>query len=62
MASLLYLAKGVMDFADEHQMQMVIAVPKAYGFFENIFHTSLTRKLAYQMHLPLLLFKEEKPK
>lgn len=56
------IAKGVMDFADEHQMQMVIAVPKAYGFFENLFHSSLTRKLAYHIHLPLLLFKEEKPK
>ncbi|TKC07446.1 universal stress protein [Pedobacter frigoris] len=56
------IAKGVMDFADEHQMQMVIAVPKAYGFFESLFHSSLTRKLAYHIHLPLLLFKEEKPK
>ncbi|WP_214228218.1 universal stress protein [Pedobacter sp. B4-66] len=56
------IAKGVMDFADEHQMQMVIAVPKAYGFFENLFHSSLTRKLAYHIHLPLLLFKEEKLK
>jgi nucleotide-binding universal stress UspA family protein len=56
------IAKGVMDFADQHQMQMVIAVPKAYGFFENLFHSSLTRKLAYHIHLPLLLFKEEKPK
>lgn len=56
------IAKGVMDFADEHQMQIVIAVPKAYGFFENLFHNSLTSKLAYHIHLPLLLFKEEKPK
>ncbi len=56
------IAKGVMDFADKHQMHLVIAVPKAYGFFENLFHSSLTRKLAYHIHLPLLLFKEEKPK
>lgn len=56
------IAKGVMDFADENQMQLVIAVPKAYGIFERLFHSSLTRKLAYHIHLPLLLFKEEKPK
>lgn len=56
------IAKGVMDFADEHQMQMVIAVPKKYGFFEGLFHTSLTKKLAYHIHVPLLLFKEEKQK
>lgn len=56
------IAKGVMDFADKHQMHLVIAVPKEYGFFENLFHNSLTRKLAYHIHLPLLLFKEEKRK
>jgi len=56
------IAAGVMDFANTHQMQLVIAVPKEYGFFEGLFHSSLTRKLAYHIHLPLLLFKEEKPR
>ena len=54
------IANGVMDFSNEHQMQMVIAVTKEYGFFERLFHSSLTRKLAYNIHLPLLLFKEVK--
>jgi nucleotide-binding universal stress UspA family protein len=54
------VAKGVMDFSNEHQMQMVIAVTKEYGFFERLFHSNLTRKLAYNIHLPLLLFKEGK--
>jgi nucleotide-binding universal stress UspA family protein len=54
------IARGVMEFADEHQMQMVIAVPKTYGFFEKLFHESLTTKLAYHIHVPLLLLREEK--
>lgn len=54
------IARGVMNFADEYQMQMVIAVPKNYGFFESLFHASLTKKLAYHIHVPLLLIKEEK--
>lgn len=54
------IAKGVMDFANDHHMQMVIAVPKTYGFFEGLFHSNLSSKLAYHLHLPLLLFKEEK--
>ncbi|WP_316822923.1 universal stress protein [Pedobacter gandavensis] len=55
-----HIAKGVTDFANEHHMQMVIAVPKTYGFFEGLFQHSLSSKLAYDLQLPILLFKEEK--
>jgi nucleotide-binding universal stress UspA family protein len=53
------IVMGIMDFANSNQVQLVIAVPKKYGFFANLFHNSVTRKLTYHMHLPLLLFKEE---
>lgn len=53
------IVMGIMNFADEHQTQLVIAVPRKHGFFEKLFHDSLTKKLAYHIHLPLLLFKEE---
>ncbi|WEK21435.1 MAG: universal stress protein [Candidatus Pedobacter colombiensis] len=52
-------ATGIMEFADKINADLVITVPKAYGFFESILHRSLTQKLAYHTHLPLLLFKEE---
>lgn len=51
-------ATGIMEFADRHQAQLVITIPKPYGFFESIFHRSITKKLAYHTHMPLLLFKE----
>lgn len=51
--------KGIMEFADQQQADLVITAPKAYGFIENILHSSLTKKLAYHTHLPLLLFREE---
>jgi nucleotide-binding universal stress UspA family protein len=54
------LVTGIMDFAKERQIQLVVTVPKEYGFFEGLFHRSLTKKLAYHTHLPLLLFKEDK--
>lgn len=54
------LVTGIMDFAKEYQAQLVVTVPKAYGFFEGLFHSSVTKKLAYHTHLPLLLFKEDK--
>jgi len=53
------MAKGIMEFAAEQSAELVITVPKQYGFFESIFHRSMTKKLAYHTHLPLLLFKED---
>jgi nucleotide-binding universal stress UspA family protein len=53
------IVMGIMNFANANQVQLVIAVPKKHGFFAKLFHDSLTRKLTYHIHLPLLLFKEE---
>ncbi|MNL47104.1 hypothetical protein D3C87_1698710 [compost metagenome] len=52
-------AQGIMEFAGQQRAELVITVPKQYGFFENIFHRSMTKKLTYHTHLPLLLFKED---
>jgi nucleotide-binding universal stress UspA family protein len=52
-------AIGITEFAGQQQAELVITVPKQYGFFESIFHRSMTKKLAYHTHLPLLLFKED---
>jgi nucleotide-binding universal stress UspA family protein len=52
------VAKGIMKFAGKHDIQLVITVPERYGFFESLFHRSLTKKLAYHTHIPLLLLKE----
>ncbi|WP_316814297.1 universal stress protein [Pedobacter heparinus] len=54
------LVTGIMDFAAAQQIQLLVTVPKEYGFFEGLFHSSLTKKLAYHTHLPLLLFKGDK--
>jgi nucleotide-binding universal stress UspA family protein len=53
------ISAGIMEFAGQQRAELVIMVPKEYGFFENIFHRSMTEKLAYHTHLPLLLFKED---
>lgn len=53
------IVMGIMNFANANHVQLVIAVPKKYGFFEKLFHNSLTKKLTYHIHLPLLLFKED---
>ena len=53
------IATGIMTFVAQHTAELVITVPKKYGFFESIFHRSLTKELAYHTHLPLLLYKED---
>lgn len=53
------VARGIMEFADQQQAEMVITVPRQYGFFESIFHRSTTMKLAFHSSLPLLLFRED---
>jgi nucleotide-binding universal stress UspA family protein len=52
------IAKGVAQFALEHDIQLVIAVPKQHGFFNSLFHSSLTKKLTFEILVPLLLIKE----
>jgi nucleotide-binding universal stress UspA family protein len=54
-------ADGLALFAAENKVQLIIAVPKEYGFFDGLFHRSLTQRLAYHTHIPLLLFKGRGP-
>jgi nucleotide-binding universal stress UspA family protein len=53
------IAEGIMQFADKQGAQLVITIPQKYGFFESLFHRSLTKKLAYHTHLPLLLMNDK---
>lgn len=51
-------AKGIMEFADKNDIQLVVTIPKKYGFFENLFHRSMAQKLSFHTHIPLLLLVE----
>lgn len=53
------ISTGIVEFANEYQIQLIITVPRVYGFFDSIFHRNVTEKLAYHTHLPLLLFNED---
>lgn len=52
------IALGIMEFAKQHQSGVIIIIAKTYGFFEGLFHKSMTRKLALNTQLPLLILKE----
>jgi nucleotide-binding universal stress UspA family protein len=48
------LEKGVLDHARETKADIIASMGKRYGFFERLFHTSLTNKLAFHSEMPLL--------
>ncbi len=53
------IAEEIADFAEEEEAGLVISVPKSYGFFEGLFHRSVSRRLTGKTEIPLLLLKEK---
>ncbi|MDB4924419.1 universal stress protein [Mucilaginibacter sp.] len=52
------IAEGILQFTREHDIQLMIAVPRHHNFFDRLFHGSLTQKLAFRTPVPLLLIRE----
>ncbi|WP_134091055.1 universal stress protein [Olivibacter sp. XZL3] len=48
-------ATAILQFAHEHRIDLIISIKKNYGFFKDLFHKSITKKLAFNTHTPLLL-------
>lgn len=53
------VAEGIMAFADTQRAGLVLAMPRSRGFFDSLFHRSVTKKLAHHTRLPLLLLRSE---
>jgi nucleotide-binding universal stress UspA family protein len=52
--------QAIVKEAAKEGADIVAAINKRYGFFEGIFHRSMTSKLAYHTTLPLLVLHEPK--
>jgi nucleotide-binding universal stress UspA family protein len=50
----------ILDFCEQKETHIVSAISKRYGFFQGLFHKSLTSKLAYHSKIPLLALHEPK--
>jgi len=48
---------GILDFADKHDPQLIIALPGQYSFFRNLTHHSITKALALNANRPVLILK-----
>lgn len=51
--------KAIFDFIDEENIDLLVSVTRNRGFFEKLFTSSLTKKLSYHTHVPVLAFHED---
>lgn len=54
------IAEGVMQYASATDASMMVTIARKHSFFENLFHTSIAKKLAAHTELPLLALAEVK--
>jgi nucleotide-binding universal stress UspA family protein len=48
---------GILDFANKHHVQLIIALPGKYSFFYSLTHRSITKALALNASQPVLILK-----
>jgi nucleotide-binding universal stress UspA family protein len=51
------IINGILNFANGHHAQLVIALPHKYSFFQSILHNSVSRELTIHSAMPVLLLK-----
>lgn len=52
--------KAIIDEAQKEKADVIAAITRRYGFFEGLFHRSMTNRLAYHTSIPLLVLHEPK--
>lgn len=47
--------KAIDDFVLDHHIDLIITIPHNHSFFESLFTSSHTKKLAFHSHIPLMV-------
>jgi nucleotide-binding universal stress UspA family protein len=50
--------EAVNQYVAQHNIDLIVAIPKKHNFFEGLFHHSHTKTLAFHSNIPLLLIHE----
>ncbi|AWI26285.1 universal stress protein [Flavobacterium pallidum] len=53
------IEESIIDFTEVHRIQLFALLNHKHGFWESLFHTSLTKKLAFHLKVPLLALHEK---
>ncbi len=51
------IINGILNFANGHHAQLVIALPHKYSFFQSLLHNSVSHELSIHSAVPVLLLK-----
>ena len=49
--------EGILQYCHNNGIDMICIMPKSYGFIEELFHESLTKKMVFHSDIPLLVIK-----
>ncbi|HTO15045.1 MAG TPA: universal stress protein [Edaphocola sp.] len=52
------ISKIIIDYAEKNDAQLIISVAGSFDFFNRIFSPSITKKMAYNSNIPILIFKQ----
>lgn len=52
------LVFGINDFVDEHNVDILVMIPKKHNLFAHMFQRTHTKKMAFHTHVPLLAIHE----
>jgi len=50
------VSKAILDFIENHNVDIVVLEQNDYSFFENLFHVSATKEVAFKSPIPILTF------
>jgi nucleotide-binding universal stress UspA family protein len=54
-----HIEQTILDFIENQHIGLLVMRTHKRGFFESLFHRSLTKKMAYHSKVPLLVFHED---
>lgn len=54
-----HIEQTLLDFIESQQVNLLVMRAHKRGFFEGLFHRSLTKKMAYHSKVPLLVYHED---
>jgi len=46
--------KGIMDFADKNNIDLLMVLPKRHGLVERLMHKSLSKQMVLHSHIPVM--------
>lgn len=53
-----HFSDAMNDFVDNHNVDMLLVVPKKQSWLDSLFHPSHTKQLAFHSHVPLICVQE----